>query len=152
MSVEEPNFHPDDFWEAKLSELEEKKLREDAWYYSHEKAELQSYLRLMKRLKNERSERAVHFLSIREIKQLRRRFSFMAVSIIAITIFSIYFFVPVKWPQTGARFEVKDPELAFQETQNALLRISAILNEGKEELSRIKRIDELKQEIEKDHE
>lgn len=152
MSTDKHKPEPEAFWEAELSETEEKVLREDAWYYSNEKAELQSYLRLMKRLKNEKSERAVHFLTPREIKLNRRKYMWLAIAIVVLTVVGIQLFIPVKWPQTGARFEMKDPDLALIETQKALLRLSEALNEGKESMEHLKKLDEIKQEISKQHE
>jgi hypothetical protein len=152
MSTEKHKPEPEVFWEAELSEADEKLLREDAWYYSNEKAELQSYLRLMKRLKNEKSERAVHFLTPREIKLNRRKYSWMAAAVVVMMVVGIQLFIPVKWPQTGARFEMKDPDLAIIETKKALLRLSEVLNEGKVGIGHLKKLDEIKQEISKHHE
>jgi len=152
MSTENHKPEREAFWEAELSETDEKMLREDAWYYSNEKADMQSYLRLMKRLKNEKSERAVHFLTPREIKLNRRKYSWMAAAVVVVMVVGIQLFIPVKWPQTGARFELKDPDLALIETQKALLRLSEALNEGKEGMEHLKKLDEIKQEISKQHE
>ncbi len=152
MSTEKHKPEPEAFWEAELSEADEKMLREDAWYYSNEKADMQSYLRLMKRLKNEKSERAVHFLTPREIKLNRRKYMWLAVAMVVLTVVGIQLFIPVKWPQTGARFEMKDPELALIETRKALLRLSKALNEGKEGAEHLKKLDDIKQEISKHHE